>query len=160
MADGAADRIRAFATEAVSAARLPDGAGRLVAVGWATVETDRAIGELARALGIAASSFRVAPPSAALGASCLVADVPLPGDVALAVLEPATEGRIAAGLARWDEGPLVAWYAAGDPGHDPVATTTVGAGPPGPFGLERLVGRDPLTGPHRLVVAEPGTIRV
>jgi len=163
MADGAAERIRAFATEAVTAARVPDGAGRLVAVGWATVETERAIGQLADALGIAATSFRAAPPSAALGASCLVLDMPLPGDVALAVLEPATEGRIAAGLARWDEGPLVAWYAAAEPGPDAVAPASVPAatGPLGPFGPERLVGRDPLTGPHRLLVVDgPGTIRV
>ena len=163
MADGAAERIRAFATEAVTAARVPDGAGRLVAVGWATVETERAIGQLADALGIAATSFRAAPPSAALGASCLVLDMPLPGDVALAVLEPATEGRIAAGLARWDEGPLVAWYAVAEPGSGggTPASVAVASGPLGPFGPERLVGRDPLTGPHRLLVVDgPGTIRV
>jgi hypothetical protein len=162
MGDGAAERIRAFATEAVSAARLPDGAGRLIAVGWATVETDRAIGELAGALGIAVTSFRAAPPSAALGASCLVLDVPLPGGVALAVLEPATEGRIAAGLARWDEGPLVAWYAAAElePGTVGLATVPGASGRLGPFGPERLVGGDPLTGPHRLLVDGPGTIRI
>jgi hypothetical protein len=88
-----------------------------------------------------------------LGASCLVLDVPLPGDVALAVVEPATEGRIAAGLARWDEGPLVAWYAAAE--TEPRADGRLG-----PFGPERLVGRDPLTGPHRLLVDGPGTIRI
>jgi len=166
MGDGAAERIRAFAADAVSAARLPDGAGRLVAVGWATVETDRAVDELADALGIAPTSFHAALPSAALGASCLVLDVPLPGDVALAVLEPATEGRIAAGLARWDEGPLVAWYAAAEPESEPdgvdVATVpgvSAASGRVGPFGPERLVGRDPLTGPHRLLVDGPGTIR-
>ena len=172
MGTGAAERIRAFATEAVSPARLPVGARRLVAVGWATVETDRAIGELADALGIAATSFRAAPPSTALGASCLVLDMPLPGlDVALAVLEPATEGRLAAALARWDEGPLVAWYAAAEtePGAGGAAGAAAGdtagapgvAGPLGPFGRERVVGRDPLTGPHRLlVVGEAGTIRI
>jgi hypothetical protein len=146
----AADRIRAFAAEAVSSGRLPDGAGRLIAVGWATVEADRAIHELAHALGIDHTSFRAAAASPALGATCLIAPVPLPGGTALAVLEPATEGRIAAALARWDEGPVVAWYAAG-------ALDARGA--PGPFGPERLAGRDPLTGPHRLLVAvPPGTI--
>jgi len=169
MGDTAAERIRAFAADAVSAARLPDGAGRLIAVGWATVETDRAVGELADALGIAPTSFRAAPPSAALGASCLVLDVPLPGDVALAVLEPATEGRIAAGLARWDEGPLVAWYAAAEPESEPdgigparvagASASSAASGRVGPFGPERLVGGDPLTGPHRLLVDGPGTIR-
>jgi hypothetical protein len=170
MGDAAAERIRAFAADAVSAARLPDGAGRLIAVGWATVETDRAVGELADALGIAPTSFRAAPPSAALGASCLVLDVPLPGDVALAVVEPATEGRIAAGLARWDEGPLVAWYAAtAEPESEPdglavptvpgASATSTASGRVGPFGPERLVVGDPLTGPHRLLVDGPGTIR-
>ena len=52
MGRDAAERIRAFAAEAVSGARLPARAGRLVAVGWATVETDRAIVELATALGV------------------------------------------------------------------------------------------------------------
>ena len=154
MGRDAAERIRAFAGEAVSGARLPARAGRLVAVGWATVETERAIGELALALGIAEADFRPAQGSTALGASCLVVDVPLPEGVALAVIEPATEGRIAAGLARWDEGPLVAWYEAATPASDAPP------GIPGPFGPERLVAGDPLTGPHRLlVVGGPGTIR-
>ena len=147
----AAERIRAFAAEALSPARLPDGAGRLVAVGWATVEAERAVRELADALGTDHTTFRAASASSALGASCLVADQPLPGGTALAILEPATEGRIAAALARWDEGPLVAWYA---------STVADHRGAPGPFGPERLAGRDPLTGPHRLLLAAPpGTIR-
>jgi hypothetical protein len=162
MVEGVADRIRAFAAAAVSEARLPAGAGRLVAVGWATVDTDRAIVELATALGVSTTSFRAASPSVALGASCLVADAALTGgDVALAVIEPATEGRIAAGLARWDEGPLVAWYAAAGRGSSADAGVPAPfAGAPGPFGRERLVGGDPLTGPHRLLVdGGPGTIR-
>jgi hypothetical protein len=150
MRPGPADRIRAFAAEALSDARLPSGAGRLIAVGWGTVETERAIGELADALGIASTSFRAADGSAALGASCFVAETPLDGDIGLAVLEPATEGRIAAALARWDEGPLVAWY----------ATEAETRGARGPFGAERIVAGDALTGPHRLLVAHgPGTIR-
>ena len=154
MGQDAADRIRAFAAEAVSETRLPAGAGRLVAIGWATVETERATGELAVALGIAETAFRAAQGSVALGASCLVAEMPLPGGVGLAVIEPATEGRIAAGLARWDEGPLVAWYEAAAP------TSVTPPGIPGPFGPERLVRGDRLTGPHRLlVVGGPGTIR-
>ncbi|MFL5644726.1 MAG: hypothetical protein ACJ78L_05205 [Chloroflexota bacterium] len=146
----ALDRIRAFAAEARSDERMPPGAGRLIAVGWGTVETDRAVGELAASLGIARTSFRTAGGSGALGASCVVAETLLDGDVALAVLEPATEGRIAAALARWDEGPLVAWY----------ATESGTPGARGPFGAERVVAGDPLTGPHRLLVGHaPGTIR-
>jgi len=152
MAGGAiGDRIRAFAAEAVSAAPLPDGAGgRLVAVGWATVELERAVAQLAAAFDATPAIFVDAAGSAALGARCLVADGVLDDALLLAVLEPSTEGRTAAGLARWDEGPLVTWYAASsapnqasEPGHPWL---------PGPFGPERLVGGDPLTGPHRLLV--------
>jgi hypothetical protein len=152
----AADLILAFATEAVSQARLPRGAGRLLAVGWCTVETDRAVGELAVELGVAGSSFRAAHGSAALGASCFVADGPFALGVALAVLEPVAEGRIAAALARWDEGPLVAWYVV----KPATAVEPDRLGGPGPFGPERLVPGDSLTGPHRLLVAHgTGTIR-
>ena len=147
----AADRIRASASEAVAAGRMPDGATRLLAIGWATVELDRAVVELA---GVLAAPPIHAVASIALGAHCRIASFPLEDgtDLGLAILEPSSEGRLAAALARWDEGPLVAWYA---------VTTLEGSTQvhPGPFGPERLVAGDPLTGPHRLVVVTgPGTI--
>ena len=152
---GAADRILAFAAAAASPGRTPDGATRVLAVGWATVELERAVSELAAELDMDAATFAEAPPSAALGARCWIAgslDRSV-GDVMLAVLEPSTEGRIAAALARWDEGPVVAWYATTDRAVVPEAA------PAGPFGPERMVGGDPLTGPHRLLVAAgAGTI--
>jgi hypothetical protein len=165
MRDDAATRIRAFAASSVAPARLPVGAGRLVAVGWATVETERAVAELAAGLGTDASAFVAGRASAALGAVCVVAEAILPGALSLVVLEPSTEGRVAAGLARWDEGPLVAWYA-GPPTASALAAPAAGpapgdraAGSPGPLGPERLVRGDPLTGPHRLLVGtRTGTI--
>jgi hypothetical protein len=154
MNDRAGDRIRTFATEAVSAERLPTGATGLIAVGWATVDTDRAVRQLANAFGIAEDAFVAGPVSAALGARCSIAMAGREvGDIALVVIEPAAEGRLAAALARWDEGPVAAWYATAD---EPVSTRP---GLPGPFGREWIVGADPLTGPHRLlVVSPPGTI--
>ena len=120
MRDRADDRIRAFAAEAVSAARLPAGATGLRAVGWATVDTDRAVAQLAtllwdrrgrlrhgRGLG---GPRRTVPDRRSDGG-------PTAGDMTLAVIEPATEGRLAAALARWDEGPVAAWYATASTGR-------------------------------------------
>ncbi len=151
MTQHASDRIRAYAAEAVTLARLPAGATGLAAVGWATVDTDRAVAQLAILLGIGLDGFITASDSAALGARCRIvaAASPLLGDIMLAVIEPATEGRLAAALARWDEGPVAAWYATA-PSAD-----AAGAGLPGPFGRERIVAGDPLTGPHRLLVVSP-----
>ena len=145
MIDSVADVLRMFAAAANTPGRLPSGARGLHAIGWATVELDRAVAQLAAVLGVPETAFDVAPGSAALGAHCRIAREPVVDDLRLAVLEPSTEGRLAAALARWDEGPLVGWYAA----TAPDATRGV---LPGPFGPERLGGGDPLTGPHRLVV--------
>jgi hypothetical protein len=146
MIDSVADAMRMFAAASIAPGRLPPGAEGLHAVGWATVELERAVAQLARVLGVPETAFVDAPGSAALGAHCRIAREPIVDDLRLAILEPSTEGRLAAALARWDEGPLVAWYATTTPldGRRPVL--------PGPFGPERLVGGDPLTGPHRLVV--------
>ena len=73
MSDGAGDRIRTFAADAVSAERLPIGASELIAVGWATVDTDRAVTQLANTFGISEDAFVPAAVSAALGARCRIA---------------------------------------------------------------------------------------
>ena len=117
------------------------------------MELDRAIAQLAGVLGVPETAFVDAAGSAALGAHCRIAREPVIDGLRLAILEPSTEGRLAAALARWDEGPLVAWYATSTPVDGQRAVL------PGPFGPERLVGGDPLTGPHRLVVVTgTGTI--
>jgi hypothetical protein len=140
---------------AMSAARLPAPDARLIALGWATVDLERAVTELAGALGTDRATFADATGSVTLGAGGRVAPAILPGGIALAILEPSTEGRLATTLARHDEGPSVAWY------EVPPSATGRAAGParPGPFGPERLVAGDPPYGPHRfLVVVAPGTI--
>ncbi len=82
---------------------------RPIALGWATVDLDRAAAELAAELGLAVAAFLPAADSIVLGARCRVADGVLPGGARLAILEPRTEGRLAAALARHGEGPSVTW---------------------------------------------------
>lgn len=133
---------------------LPDVSPGTIALGWATVELDRAGRELA-ALLVADTTFVDGPASEILGVRTRLGRLRIADgrDIWLALLEPNTEGRLAATLARSGEGWAATW-----------ATQTLGrptrlsAGRPGPFGFERLVLGDPPAGPHRLVV-EVVTIR-
>jgi hypothetical protein len=127
---------------------------RPIAVGWATVELERAVAELADRL-VPGTAFRPAPDSVLLGARCLVGDLadPVDGATRMVLLEPATEGRLAATLARHDEGWCASWVEATD--ADPAAAPT--RAQPGPFGPERLLAGGAMSGPHRLVVT-PATI--
>lgn len=139
-------------------------ARRPIALGWATVELDRAASELGAELGIPAERFLGAVESLALGARCRVARDALPNGVSLVLLEPATEGRLAATLARLGEGPAAVWLAVGDL---PAAIDALRASGqatsierPGPLGPERLLLDGPIHGPYRLLVQLPaGTIR-
>jgi hypothetical protein len=153
-----------------------------IAIGWATVELDRAVAELAAALDLQPAAFDPAPRSAVLGCACLVVRGVLSGGTSLAVLEPDTEGRLAGSLARLGEGPAAVWLqpasAAGEdtetPQRDGVADAAPGrvdavlraagfavaAERSGPFGLERLIADGAIQGPYRLLVRPPaGTIR-
>ena len=132
--------------------------GPVVGIGWATVELERAVGEIAAELGIAPEGFLEATSSAALGARCLVARGALGGGVGVVILEPSTEGRLAGRLARHDEGPAVIWHGATDTTHagDPPAPTT-----PGPFGPERLLADVPRRPDLLRIIVDlpPGTIQ-
>jgi hypothetical protein len=133
---------------------LAEGDGRAVAVGWATVDPDRAAAELASQLGLAPDAFVPAEDSLALGARCRLAAAVLPDGLSLAILDPATESRLAATLARHGEGPAVVWSIA-----RPGATSSRGRARPGPLGPERLVPGTPAHGPHRFLIGTaPGTI--
>ena len=160
-ADSVVERLLAFRETAVGS--LSSVAATSVAVGWATVELERAALELADALGVPASRFVPAIDSSMLGARCLVADSVLPDGSALVVLEPATEGRLAATLARFGEGPAAIWLARAEPREGgeivPGDAFTTTPGRPGPLGVERLITGGPIHGPHRLLVGAPGTIR-
>lgn len=156
------ERLVAFGTAA--AAWLPSSLpGRAIALGWATVDLDRAVEELGNALGLPSGRFALALDSRLLGARCRVADAVLPDGSAFAVLEPTTEGRLAATLARLGEGPAAIWLATtADRRPGAVATErdgTFSAPYDGPFGPERLIRGGPVHGPHRLLVGPPGTIR-
>ncbi len=149
------DRLRAERIAAAVQTDVPFPGARPHAIGWATVELDRAEAELSVALGLPAGAFGEAASSAALGASGCIAVGVLPDGLSLVILEPSTEGRLAGTLARHGEGPAVVWYATGS------AATGVGlaTAQPGPFGPERLVADDPIHGPHRfLIVGVAGTI--
>jgi hypothetical protein len=145
---------RALAEVAADIAARPDDGLRPIALGWATVELDRAAEELAGQLGFSRDAFAPAPDSEALGARALIAPGVIAGGLALAILEPSREGSLAATLARQDEGPAAVWLAsAASPTAD--ARTTVA----GPFGLEREVPGGRIGGLRGfLVVTEPGTI--
>jgi hypothetical protein len=122
-----------------------------LAIGWATVEQERAAGELAHLLA-PGGTFVAAPSSVHLGARCLVGSAAHRPGLQIVLLEPETEGQLARTLARAGEGWVASW--------EPVTTGAArsGAGPrlsarrPGPFGDERLLLGGPPAGHHRLFV--------
>jgi hypothetical protein len=116
-------------------------------IGWATVELDRAAGELA-----AAGPFGAVPSDVALGASARRSPIEKGGPPAIVLLEPDTEGLLAAALARFGEGALVVYLGALDRA-DVDDTPRLGPPRPGPLGPARLVIGRPMWGPHVLVLA-------
>jgi hypothetical protein len=122
---------------------------------WATVDLDRALGELG-------ATGEVLPDDPLLGATIRLIRREAGPPIALA--EPNTEGRLAAGLARFGEGPAGRYVTASD--RLPAAARDLAARgvrvsrpADGPFGRSVLVLDGPLAGPH-LVLVEPaaGTI--
>ncbi|MBA2755985.1 MAG: GNAT family N-acetyltransferase [Chloroflexi bacterium] len=139
-----------------------DGASPVVrplALGWATVELDRATSELGSLIG-EGQIARSAPRSAALGAACQMFGTDDPEMPWVVLLEPDTEGRLAATLARHGEGWAAAWWSGADDARPATPAARIAWSPPrpGPFGPERLLLGGPTTGPHRLT-ATPATIR-
>jgi hypothetical protein len=120
---------------------------RVVGIGWATVELDRAERELA---GV--GPFVTAPRDAALGASARRSPISKGGPPAIVLLEPDTEGLLAAALARFGEGVLAVYLGPLDRA-DVDDTPRLGPPRPGPLGPARLVIGRPAWGPHVLVLA-------
>ena len=153
--------------EAAAAAIVGEGR-RVVGVGWATVDLERAATELASDMALELDAFADAPGSVVLGAHCRIARGAIGGgEMAVVLLEPATEGRLAGHLARHDEGPAVVWLEGGAQLTPGVQTALLGAqtaplvATPGPFGPEAI---QPSVGDRpdllRFIVAvPPGTIR-
>ena len=128
-----------------------------MAIGWATVDLDRAIPEIALGLGLSTDAFDLSVDSEILGARGRMAAAAIAG-VSLVILEPSTEGRLAATLARYGEGPAAVWFHAQEVADIPGGA--IGQEQPGPFGPERLASGGLVGGLYRfIVVAEPGTIR-
>lgn len=143
------------ASEVSPVAPGPDDALWLLAVGWSTVELDRAEAELD--MWLAAGAARATRHDPHLGGTVRLRDAPeLPG-TRLAFAEPDTEGRLAASLARDGEGPC-ALYLAPAAGFAAWRASARRRGVvlarrgPGPLGPQLLVLGGPVAGPHLLVV--------
>lgn len=165
--DGALAAILVEAAAIVARARRlrlrgePDRS-RLLAVGWATVDSDRAEAELRGALALGGGASVALPRDEHLGATCRRLALEAEGPAVL-LLEPDTEGRLAASLARRGEGPVAAWLAPGVDDHGlraraAVAGMTLSTLARGPFGLQRLVLGGPSHGPHLLLAASGATM--
>lgn len=115
------------------------GAPSLLGVAWATVDTDRALPGIASALGITPATFAPGTADECLGATARVAPL---GTLVVAVLEPSTEGRLAAVLARCGEGPCGIY----------VASASSAATRPGPLGPAWLAMAERPWGPFVLAV--------
>jgi hypothetical protein len=123
--------------------------------GWATVELDRATVEVADALAsLGRPTSGPAPDDELLGASVRLLRFPAGHDVLL--LEPATEGLLAASLARFGEGALALYLEVAADGAARAAAAGIGlsAEATGPLGRQRRVTAGPRWGPH-LIVATP-----
>ncbi len=128
---------------------LPPEVPRLLAVGIATVDLERAAGDLGGLVERLAND------------ELLGARAARPAEPRVLVLEPATEGRLAATLARAGEGPAAVYLEVAAQRLDEVAgrlrergaTAVAGAGP---LGRQLLVRAGPPWGPHLLLVASSG----
>ena len=121
--------------------------------GWATIELDRAEVEVAALLAdLGTPTIEAAPDERVLGARCRLLRFAPGRDMLL--LEPSTEGRLAAALARHGEGSVVLYLLVDQGAAERArrAGFTLGAVGPGPLGKERLVIAGPKTGPF-LVLA-------
>jgi hypothetical protein len=141
-----------------------------MALGWATVDLDRAepdLGGGAAAVGGSddARPGEAVPDDVLLGARCRLLP-PSPAGPPVVLLEPSTEGRLAASLARHGEGPVVLYLRI--PARTlarlrvvaPASGVHCSPSAPGPFGSSVLVLDGPPSGPHLVVTeaAPAGTI--
>jgi hypothetical protein len=129
---------------------------RLVATGSGTVDFERAEAETRAAMDV----LRISPGNDddVLGARCHIVTIEHGDTVVL--LEPSTEGRLAAALAKFGEGHVVD-YMAGNPDTVRAAAAAgvvLSAVARGPFGPERLVLGGARWGPFVVIVEQAATI--
>lgn len=129
---------------------------RVVGVGWATVELDRAANELG-----STGRWDVGPaePDMLLGATARIGRAAGGGPLAV-LLEPSTEGRLAAFLARHGEAPAVLYLAPREGGLAAAVRRLASAGirtrsGDGPLGPAALVLGRPAEEPQLVLVAVP-----
>lgn len=125
---------------------------RLAGIGWATVELERGAEELFEALkeaGMPEPNWAPASRDAVLGGSAWVAGGD-DGRPAIVLLEPDTEGRLAATLARFGEGVAAVYLEA--TGDGVVEPARVGRSSAGPLGRSRIILARPAWGPHVIVM--------
>ena len=129
---------------------------RLVAPGMATVDFDRAEAGLCEAMQVRCIS--AGHEDDVLGARCRIVTTEH-GD-AIVLLEPSTEGRLAAALAKFGEHHAVDYVA----GSADIVRAAAAAGvvlsavARGPFGPQRLVLGGPRWGPFVMIVERAATI--
>ena len=145
------------------------GSLRVLAEIWATVELERALADLARRAVVAGAADAIGAADVVAGAvddpllGARVVVVPSgPGAPPVALAEPSTEGRLAATLARHDEGPA-GRYVVAPASLDVVRALARAARVPlsrlavGPFGPSVLVLSGSVTGPH-LILVDPAAV--
>ena len=125
---------------------LGPNAGQITvaAVGWATVELDRAETDLGAELG---TNFQPTRRDALLGASVRCSKGTEPE---VLLLEPDAEGRLSGALAKHGEGPVALYLRIGHLDQLP-GTLSIRAGN-GPLGPARLVLSGPPWGPFLILV--------
>ena len=129
---------------------LGPGSARIhvAAVGWATVELDRADERLSIEF---ATTFEPTVRDALLGASVRRSTADGPG---ILILEPDTEGRLAGALAKHGEGPIALYLRVPSLAQLP-RQLSIRAGN-GPLGPARLVLGGAAWGPFLILVGPPG----
>jgi hypothetical protein len=148
------NRLASEAARGIADGLLPGRLGlddRVVGLGWATVDTERTLADAADAIDAVGTAggkslhLTWEPPTreAAVGASAVVAHV---GDIALVILEPDTEARLAGFLARFGEGPCLVYVEAGGLGGMLRPTALGVAG--------RLRSHEQPWGPYLIAVEE------
>lgn len=152
------DRLVA-AGEDILARATPDNpsltGATIVAIGWATVEIERAVRELQAAIGDG-GSWADAARDALLGARAAIYRPVAVERPLVVVLEADTEGRLAASLARHGEG-VAATYVTARPGTV-LAAGAFGIPAGGPLGRGRRLARGGIGQPSIIVLdTHPGT---
>lgn len=112
---------------------------RLAGIGWSTVDIERTAADLG------ATDLRVVEQDDLLGARAWRASG---GPVALVLLEPITEGRLTASLARRGEGIVALYLRSDEPLGGALRRTAMG-------GQGRVVSDGRSWGPFLILVGEP-----